>query len=190
MEEKAVFVLAFIETSGFLAPIIFIAFHTLRQFLWIPVVVVCMAGGLLFGSVFGILFSLIGLTLSSFVAYFLLKMFPAVHKKLQQIKIKWFGPYSNFTHGQIAVMKLIPFMHFQLLCFCLLERNKSFPEYAVGSFVTNIPVVVFYTVFGRYLQAFSPQMALLFLLALTILIIALREKVVVIKWKDFFKATV
>jgi len=190
LEEKAAIVLSFIETSGFLAPILFIAFHTLRQFLWIPVVVVCMAGGLLFGTVFGILFSLIGLTLSSYIVYFLLRLFPPVYKKLQMLKIKWFGPYSNFTTGQIAVLKLIPFMHFQLISFCLLERKKSFPEYAVGSFLTNIPVVVFYTVFGRYLQAFSPQMAILLLIALTVLIIALREKVSVIKWKDFFKATV
>lgn len=188
MDEKATLVLAFIEMSGIFAPIIFIAFHTFRQFLFIPVIVVCMAGGLLFGTVYGFIFSLIGLTLSSYFLYILLNRFPSVHQKLQAIKVKWFGPYTNFTIGQIAVLKLIPFMHYQLLCFALMERRRSFPEYAFSSFLTNIPVVLFYTVFGRFLKEFSPSIAIILLIALTVLLIILREKVTVIKWKDFFKA--
>lgn len=190
LDEKAALVLSFIETSGIFAPIFFIFFHTFRQFLFIPVVVVCMAGGLLFGTVYGAIFSLIGLTMSSFVIYFLLKMFPSLHNKLNMIKRKWFGPYSNFTSGQVAVLKLIPFMHFQLLSFSLMERKRSFSEYAYSSFLTNIPVAIFYTVFGQFLKAFSPSMAIIVLVALTVLIIALREKIVVIKWRDFFRATI
>ena len=188
MDDKASFVMSFLEMSGIFAPIAFIAFHALRQFLFIPVVVVCLAGGLLFGTVFGTLFSLIGLTLSSYFLYFILKGFPAVYEKLQNIKRKWFGQYSNFTSGQIAILKLIPFMHFQLLCFCLMERKKTFSEYAISSFFTNIPVVVFYTVFGQFFQHFTPQIAIMILIALSMLIVVLREKVVVIKWKDFFNA--
>ncbi|MCU9614162.1 VTT domain-containing protein [Caldibacillus lycopersici] len=190
MDDKASFVISFLEVSGIFAPIAFIAFHTFRQFLFVPVVVVCLAGGLLFGTVFGSIFSLVGLTFSSLMFYFILKMFPRVHKKLFEIKRKWFGPYSNFTSGQVAVLKLIPFMHYQLLCFCLMERQKSFSEYAFASFMTNIPVVIFYTVFGQFFKQFSPSMAIIVLIALSVLIVVLREKVVVIKWKDFFKATI
>lgn len=189
MAEKAEYVLNLVQMSGILAPIIFILFHTLRQFFFIPVIVVCLAGGLLFGAVFGSIYSLIGLTLSSFVVYFLLRIFPSFHKKLQEFKVKWFGPYANFTTGQISVLKLVPFMHYQLLCFCLMERKKTFHEYALSSLYTNIPVVVFYTVFGQFFKHFSPTMGVVFLIGLTVLIIAFREKFVIIKWKDFFKAT-
>lgn len=186
MEEKSAYVISFLEMSGMFAPLAFIAFHTLRQFLFIPVVVVCITGGMLFGTVFGSIFSLIGLTLSSLLFYILLFLFPSVSRKLRKIKQKWFGPYANFTPGQITLLKLVPFMHFHLLSFCLLERQKSFSEYAALSFLTNIPVVVFYTVFGQFFKQFSPSMALMLLLGLTVLIIVMREKVVVIKWKDFF----
>lgn len=189
MGEKTNYVLSFLEFSGFFAPVAFILFHIVRQFLFIPAVIVCLAGGLLFGSVFGSLYSLIGLTTSSFLIYFLLKLFPSVHNRLHQIKLKWFGPYTNLTHGQIALLKLIPFMHYQLLSYCLLERNKNFQDYAVGSLYTNIPVVIFYTVFGQFFNSFTPTMAVIFLIALSVLIVVLREKFVVIKWKDFFKAT-
>lgn len=188
MDDQASFVFAFLEMSGLFAPVAFIAFHSVRQFLFIPVVVVCMAGGLLFGAVLGTVYSLIGLTISSFFVYFLLKFFPSFHQKILQIKQKWFGHYSNFTPGQVAVLKLIPFMHYQLLSFCLMERKKNFREYAAGSFLTNIPVVIFYTVFGQFFKQFSPSLAMILLVALSILIVILREKVVVIKWKDFFNA--
>ena len=184
------FILSFMEASGIFAPIAFIAFHIFRQFLFIPVVIVCIAGGLLFGTALGALYSLIGLTLSSLFFFLLLKSFPKINVKLQQIKLKWFGPYNNFTSAQIALMKLIPFMHYQLLSFCLMERKKTFLEYMKSSFTTNIPVVIFYTVFGQFFQNFSPYVAVLLLLALTGLIILLREKVVVIKWTDFFGASV
>lgn len=189
MDGSTSFILSFIEIGGLFAPIAFILFHIVRQFLFIPVVVVCLAGGLLFGSVFGIIFSIIGLTLSSFLLYFLLKIFPTVHSKLHEIKLKWFGSYINLSRGQIALLKLIPFMHFQLLSYCLLERNPNFCDYAVNSLYTNIPVVVFYTVFGQFFNHFSPMMTVMFLLALSVFIVILREKFVVIKWRDFFKAT-
>ncbi len=181
-------VLAYLELGGILAPLAFILIHILRPFLFIPVVVMCMAGGVLFGAVFGTAFSLIGLTISSFSLYFLLKRFPILHRRLRRIKIKWFGPYKNLTGGQIAVLKMIPFIHFQLLCFCLIERKGNFREYAGSSFFTNLPVAVFYTVFGKSFQQISPAAFLLFLLVLTVLIVVLREKFAVIKWKDFFKA--
>ncbi|WAA10192.1 TVP38/TMEM64 family protein [Fervidibacillus albus] len=190
MNEQADYVLSFLEMSGIFAPIAFIVFHTLRPFLFIPVVVVCLAGGLLFGTVFGSVFSLVGLTLSSFVLYLLLILFPGVTNKLSSIKQRWFGPYTKFTPGQITVLKLIPFIHFQLLSFCLFEHRKNFSEYATLSFLTNIPVVIFYTTFGQFLKQFTPFIILLILLALTVFIIVFRERMVVIKWNEFFKSTV
>ncbi|WP_033828230.1 TVP38/TMEM64 family protein [Bacillus andreraoultii] len=186
MDGSTSLILSFVEMGGLFAPIAFILFHIVRQFLFIPVVVVCLAGGLLFGSVFGIIFSIIGLTLSSVLLFFILRIFPTVHSKLHHIKLKWFGPYMNLTRGQIALLKLIPFMHFQLLSYCLLERNPDFRDYVVNSLYTNIPVVVFYTVFGQFFNHFSPTMAVMFLLALSALIVLLREKFIVIKWQDFF----
>ena len=85
-----------------------------------------MAGGILFGSLLGTIYSLIGLLLSSACFYFLIGRFPKTHERISQLKRKWFGEYRNLTVAQTAVLRLIPFIHFHLLNFCLMEKNRQF----------------------------------------------------------------
>lgn len=178
-----------IEAGGWLAPVAFILFHLLRQFLFIPVPVVCMAGGVLFGTIWGTVFSMIGLLAVSFIFYVLINRMPNTHERLSKIRKRWFGEYRNLTVGQIAVLRLIPFVHYQLLNFCLLERNKNVKAYMKGSWLTIIPLAFFYTVFGEFISSFTPTMIIIILFALTVLVYLLREKMTVIKWREFFKAT-
>ncbi|WP_066292590.1 TVP38/TMEM64 family protein [Bacillus sp. FJAT-29937] len=188
MSDQLSLLFVMIETAGILAPIAFILVHILRQFFFIPVPLVCVTGGILFGSLFGSLFSLIGLILSSILFYFLISRMPKTHAKLSNLKKRWFGEYRNLSVGQIAVLRLIPFIHYHLLNFCLIERNKSFQDYVKNSWVTNLPLAIFYTVFGEFISRFTPSMILIILLSLGVLVFILREKVTVIKWREFFKA--
>ena len=59
MGENYTILLAFIESAGYMAPIIFVLFHVLRQLLFIPVAVVCLAGGMLFGPLLGSILAVI-----------------------------------------------------------------------------------------------------------------------------------
>ncbi|MED3571341.1 TVP38/TMEM64 family protein [Cytobacillus praedii] len=187
MDDQLTMLFVMVETAGILAPIAFILFHILRQFLFIPVPLVCLTGGILFGSFFGSVFSMIGLMLSSMIFYMLINKMPKTHKKLSKLKKRWFGEYRNLTVGQVAVLRLIPFIHYHLLNFCLIERNKSFQDYMKHSWITNLPLAIFYTVFGEFISRFTPSMILLILFSLAILVFILREKVTIIKWKEFFK---
>lgn len=188
MNEELAILLVIAETSVVLAPIAFILLHFLRQFLFIPVVVICVAGGVLFGTVAGTFYSIIGLFLSSFLFYILISRFPKTHRKLSLVKKKWFGEYRNLTVGQVAILRLIPFIHYHLLSFCLLERYKGFKDYMKMSFLTNLPLAFFYTIFGEFISRFTPTMIIVILFSLSILVYILREKVTVIKWHEFFKA--
>ncbi|CAM3450170.1 TVP38/TMEM64 family protein [Cytobacillus oceanisediminis] len=187
MNDQLSLLFVIVETAGILAPIAFIFFHIIRQVLFIPVPLVCVTGGVLFGSFFGSVFSIIGLMMSSILFYFMISKMPRTHEKLSLLKKRWFGEYRNLTVGQVAVLRLIPFIHYHLLNFCLMERNKSFSDYVKNSWVSNLPLAVFYTVFGEFISRFTPSMILLILLSLAILVFILREKVTVIKWKEFFK---
>ncbi|GIN38717.1 VTT domain-containing protein [Heyndrickxia oleronia] len=186
MDERLLMLFSFVEGSIVLAPFMFILFHLLRQFLFIPVAVVCMAGGILFGSMLGIIYSLIGLLLLSAMFYACIKRMPKTYEKLLKIKLKCFGHHAKLTTGQIAVLRLIPFFHYHLLNICLLERHPDFRGYLKGSVLSNIPLVVFYTVFGQFISRFTPTIIIIILFALSILFFILREKVVVIKWREFF----
>jgi len=187
MNDQLSLLFVLVETAGIFAPIAFILFHLLRQFLFIPVSLVCLTGGILFGSFFGSVFSIIGLMLNSIFFYFLIKKMPKTHAKLSKLKKRWFGEYRNLTVGQVAVLRLIPFFHFHLLNFCLIERNKSFKQYLKNIWLTNFPLAIFYTVFGEFISQFSFPMILLILFSLAILAIILREKVIIIKWREFFR---
>lgn len=186
VNDQLLIMLAFMEGSGMLAPFMFIAFHVVRQFIFIPVVIVCMAGGILFGTFLGIIYSMIGLLLLSASFYFCIGKMPRTHSKLMNIKYKWFGRYTKMTVGQIAVLRLIPFFHYHLLNICLLERRPDFRGFMKGAFVANLPLVFFYTVFGEFITHFSIEMAVMIIAALGVLFYILREKIVVMTWKEFF----
>ncbi|HLU20907.1 MAG TPA: VTT domain-containing protein [Bacillaceae bacterium] len=186
MNDELLVMLALVEGTGILAPFMFIFFHVLRQFMFIPVVMVCMAGGILFGSLLGTVYSMIGLLLLSAIFYFCIGKMPKTHARLMNIKYKWFGRYNKMTVGQIAVLRLIPFFHYQLLNLCLLERRPDFKGFMKGSFATNLPLAFFYTVFGEFITRFSPGMAIIIILSLFVLFYLLREKIATVTWSEFF----
>ncbi|WP_078379458.1 TVP38/TMEM64 family protein [Sutcliffiella halmapala] len=187
MEEKLNVLFVIIESHWLLASLGFILFHVLRQVLFIPVVIICIAGGALFGGFVGSIYSILGLTLSSLFFYFLYKQMPGVFGKVLTMKEKLFGNRGNLSVGQVTVLRLIPFIHFHLLSLCLIETTKTFSKYAKASFLTNIPLAIIYTVFGQFIKEFSPTAMLVVLIGLSILLLIMRQKVVVMKWEQFFQ---
>ncbi|KSU63940.1 alkaline phosphatase [[Bacillus] enclensis] len=186
MDDRLVTAFAIMEASGYIAPVLFILFHVLRQFLFIPVALVCMAGGILFGSILGTIYSLIGLTLLSIIFYFAIKSFTSFYERLLRLKEKWFGKSADLTTGQIAVLRLIPFIHYQLLNLCLMQKNPQFKPFVRATIISNIPLAFFYTVFGQYIKQFSPPIMVMIIMALAVLFYLLREKVRVMSWNEFF----
>lgn len=187
MDERLSVLYIMVETHWLLASIAFISFHILRQILFIPVVIICVAGGALFGGLLGSVYSIIGLTLSSLLFYLLYKQMPKIFGKILKMKEKWFGHRAELSVGQVTVLRLIPFIHFHLLSLCLIETTKNFREYVKASIIANIPIAVIYTVFGQFIRDFSPSMILLLLLLLSGLFILVKDKYVIIKWEKFFQ---
>lgn len=186
MDNEYAMFLAFIETSGVWSPLFFVIFHIIRQYLFIPVAVVCMAGGIMFGALFGTLLSLLGLWLSSIIFYFMIVKIPALQKKLERLDEKTLKIGGRMNVKQASMLRLIPFIHFHLLNFYLMGNSRSMAEYAKAVFWSNIPLAFFYTVFGHSIAKFSPTMLAIILAALLGLIFYMREKSVTIKWAEFF----
>ncbi|MDQ0975594.1 putative membrane protein YdjX (TVP38/TMEM64 family) [Neobacillus niacini] len=187
MNEDLSLLLIMVEAGGIMAPLAFVVFHLLRSFLFIPVSVVVVAGGVLFGTLWGTIYSVIGLMGVSVFFYVFIDRMPRTQERIIKIKNRWFGEYRNLTVGQIAILRLIPFVHYHLLSFCLKQRKPKFKEYMRASLVTNIPIALFFTIFGEYISTFTPSVIGMILIGLTCLVYLLREKQNVIKWRDFFK---
>lgn len=176
-----------LQTGGVFAPVVFIVLHLLRQFLFLPVGFICIIGGVLFGSVFGTVYSVIGITLTSIFFYVLFQRMPNLFQKVLKLKEKWVGRTAPFSVGQIAILRLLPFIHFHLISLCLIEMTSNLKEYTRASFVANVPLAVVYTTFGNWISNLNVQWMVMILIVLLLLFYLLRKKELIIPWEDFFE---
>lgn len=188
MDDAWSMLLVVIEAGGWYAPVIFILFHVFRQFVFVPPAVVCIAGGLIFGVVPGIVYSLLGLSGASILFYLLVRQIPEMMNKLSRLKKRLVGRFRDLTVAQVALLRLVPVIHYQLLSFCLYERKSSFKDFMFASFLANIPFVIFYTIFGEYIGEFDTITGLILMSVFMLLAYLLREKITFIKWREFFES--
>jgi uncharacterized membrane protein YdjX (TVP38/TMEM64 family) len=177
-----------IEESGWLAPLIFIALHVLRQVLFLPVLLVCLLGGYLFGMVYGTLYSVVGLTLMSMLFYFIAKKFPNGLVKLSNLKKRWFRSYHSLNMTQILLIRLLPFVHFHLISLYLMEMTNSFKEYAKYSFYASIPPALLFTAFGHIIHELPLIYALIIITPVLLCVHYFGKKRATYKWSEFFAA--
>ncbi len=175
-----------VDSHHMIAPILFIALHIIRPFLFIPVAFICITGGLLFGMTYGVVYSLIGVTLSSLLFYLIVKQTPSLTQRFERLRGKLFGKHQQLNLPQLLLLRITPFIHFHLVSLILIEMTRSFREYAKLSIVSNLPLAFVYTTFGQSFQSLQPIHILIFLTAILILIYLLRRKEIIMKWEDFF----
>jgi uncharacterized membrane protein YdjX (TVP38/TMEM64 family) len=178
-----------LKFSGIFAPCVFILLQAFRQFLFLPVGLICLTGGIIFGAFAGTLYSIIGITLSSILFYWGMKSMPKLMGKVKKLQKKWVGKRMPFSVGQIAILKMIPFMHFHLLSLCLIDTSSNFKEYTKASILSNIPLAVIYSSFGSVILSLSLAASMILLSGLSILFYLLRRRELIIKWSEFFEET-
>ncbi|KGX93405.1 alkaline phosphatase [Pontibacillus halophilus JSM 076056 = DSM 19796] len=186
MEHLSTILLTAIEGSGYFAPLLFIALHLMRPVFFLPVAFICVTGGVLFGAVEGSILSVIGVTLSSLTFYPLSGLMPKTVNRLVSLKKKLLGKYTQLSIGQVAILRLVPFIHFHLLSLCIIETSATFKDYAKSSFISSLPLAIIYTSIGGWLSLLSPPVMVALLLSLLPLFYLLRRKEIVIQWNEFF----
>jgi uncharacterized membrane protein YdjX (TVP38/TMEM64 family) len=187
MELISTWVLTIVESSGMFAPMLFIAFHLLRPILLMPVAFICVSGGILFGMVSGTIYSVIGITLSSLMFYRMIVFMPKTFKRLVKMKGKIIGENRQMSRSQIVLLRLMPFIHFHLLSLCIIEMSKSYKEYFKLSILSNIPLALVYTSFGKWISTLSPVIMMVIVIAFIPMLYLVRQKEIVIKWEVFFQ---
>src|SRR5690625_3683391 len=98
-------VFTLIESGGLFSPLLFIFFHIFRSIIFVPVAIICIAGGVLFGTIPGILYSVIGITLCSILFYKVIKWMPRTAKRLKRMKQRLVGKHTTFTIPQVTVLR-------------------------------------------------------------------------------------
>src|SRR5699024_6383921 len=186
--EQIEYYIEFVRSTHFLiAPLLFILLHLMRPLLFIPVILICITGGLIFGVIPGIILSIIGLSLSSVSFYLLADTIPSLTTRLIKMKNKLIGKDVHLTTGQMSVLRLIPFIHYHLLSFIIYESSTSFKPYLLTSFYTIIPMVVVYTTIGQSITSFSPLVSFAMILGLIPLLFMLRKKDERVSLREFLR---
>ncbi|GAF15990.1 hypothetical protein JCM19046_394 [Bacillus sp. JCM 19046] len=165
-----------IEAAGWYAPVLFVLLHVLRPLLFLPVLLVTVAGGYVFGPIYGAIYSYIGLMGVSVSFYWIIGLMPKLHQKLARLKEKVFANRERMNTWQLLVLRVMPFMHFHVISFYVIEETRDFHHYVKKSAIINASPAVVYTAFGGLIHQLPLPGVLLLVGFLAILAFLVRTK--------------
>lgn len=141
---------AWVDSAGGAGPVLFMALYALATLLFLPGSVLTLAGGALFGPVWGTLWNLTGATLGAGLAFLAARYLAADWVKQKA------GPRLNgLLEGVaaegwrfVAFARLVPLFPFNLLNYALGLSRIPFLAYILASWVFMLPGAIAYTYLG------------------------------------------
>lgn len=157
-QQHSLEIIELIDDLGWLAPVLFIAIYCLATLLLLPTMVLTLAGGAIFGPVFGLLLNLIGATTGAGLAFLITRY----------LTYDWFSNKKGEKLNQliagvdekgwlfVALLRLIPIVPFNLVNYGMGITGIKFRLYLITTFIFLIPAEIIYTYFGYAgMDAFS-----------------------------------
>lgn len=141
---------AWVEGAGAAGPIVFMALYALATVLFLPGSVLTLAGGALFGPVWGTLWNLSGATLGASLAFLIARYLGAdwvtrrAGPRLQRLNDGVTSEGWRF----VAFVRLVPLFPFNLLNYALGLTRIPFVAYVLASWVFMLPGAFAYTWLG------------------------------------------
>ena len=165
---------AWVEGAGAAGPLLFMAVYALATVLFLPGSVLTLAGGALFGPVWGTLWNLTGATLGAALAFLVARYLGAdwvarrAGPRLQRLNDGVTSEGWRF----VAFVRLVPLFPFNLLNYALGLTRIPFVAYVLATWVFMLPGAIAYTWLGfagREALAGGEGMIRNFLIALALL---------------------
>ena len=136
--------------AGVMAPLLFMGIYAISTVLLMPGSVLTIAGGVLFGPVWGTFYNLTGATIGATMAFLIARYLAS-----DLVSRKIGGRLKQLVEGVeaegwrfVAFVRLVPLFPFNLLNYTLgLTRIRLF-HYVVTSFVCMLPGAIAYTYLG------------------------------------------
>lgn len=145
---------AWVAEAGAAAPLLFIGLYALATVLFLPGSVLTLAGGALFGPVWGTVYNLLGATLGAILA-FVVARYLASNWVQARVEASAGGRVERLVKGVeaegwrfVAFTRLVPLFPFNLLNYALGLTRIPLLHYAVASFVFMVPGALAYTYLG------------------------------------------
>ena len=145
---------ALIASYGTLAPAIYILIYSLAPVLFLPGLPITIVGGIAFGPLWGVIYTITGATIGASLAFLAARYVARDWVSSKLTGPKWEKLDSEVAqHGWkvVAFTRLIPAFPFNLLNYAFGLTKVSFLQYAVTSFVCMLPACIAFIVFSSSL---------------------------------------
>lgn len=161
----------YILQFGWLAPLVYILLFTVRPLILFPTSVLSVAGGLAFGMLPGVVYTVVGATLSALVAYYIAIRFG--DRFLHHFET---GSYEKVQHKieedgffYVLILRLIPLVNFDLVSYASGLAKVRLPGYIFATTVGMIPGAFANNFLGSSLASGDFKMIILALVVLVVL---------------------
>jgi uncharacterized membrane protein YdjX (TVP38/TMEM64 family)/rhodanese-related sulfurtransferase len=139
-----------IRDAGVAAPLIFMALYAVATVLFLPGSILTIAGGALFGPVWGTFYSLTGATLGATLAFLVARYLASgwvARKAGGRVKQLIEGVEAEGWHF-IAFVRLVPLFPFNLLNYALGLTRIRLSHFIVTSYICMLPGAIAFTYLG------------------------------------------
>jgi uncharacterized membrane protein YdjX (TVP38/TMEM64 family)/rhodanese-related sulfurtransferase len=139
-----------VRNAGALGPLLYMALYAIATVLFLPGAVITLAGGALFGPLWGTLYSLTGATAGATAAFLIARYLASdwVHRKAGGWAKQLVEGVEQEGWRFIAFVRLVPLFPFNLLNYALGLTRIGLLAYVVGSYVFMFPGALAYTYLG------------------------------------------
>ncbi|MCJ7688537.1 MAG: TVP38/TMEM64 family protein [Clostridiaceae bacterium] len=149
-----------IHSYGNFSILVFILMHVIQVVIFfIPGEFMQIAGGYIFGTFLGAIFSLIGITLGSLIIYAICNSYgkPFVDKLILNKKVKFFKKILNVGSEKsvVFIFYLIPGIPKDALAYICGVSNISFKDFIIYSTLGRIPGILISSFFGQKIYAWD-----------------------------------
>lgn len=135
---------------GIMGPLVFMLLYTVATVFFLPGSVITLAGGAIFGPVWGTLYNLTGATIGATLAFLIARYLGG-----DWVEQKSAGRVKQLKHGVekegwrfIAFVRLVPLFPFNLLNYALGLTKIRLSHYVIASYLCMLPGAVAYTWLG------------------------------------------
>lgn len=141
---------AWLETAGIAAPLVFMGIYALAPVVFMPGSILTLAGGALFGPIWGTFYSLTGATLGATLAFLVARYLASdwVAKKAGGRLKQLIQGVESEGWRFVAFVRLVPLFPFNLLNYALGLTRIRLSHYLITSYITMLPGAMAYTYLG------------------------------------------
>ncbi|MFA4920020.1 MAG: VTT domain-containing protein [Thermodesulfovibrionales bacterium] len=140
-----------IQGYGILAPVVYMLIYTIAPALFLPGLPITIAGGILFGPFWGVIYTITSATLGACVAFLVSRYIARdwIEHKLRGPKWRRLDEgVENHGWKIVAFTRLIPLFPFNLLNYAFGLTKIKFLHYAITTFICMLPACIAFIVFS------------------------------------------